>query len=466
MRRPQSRPVCGPASRSTKSRSICTAAGRWTPIGTPTAAGGWPGTGLRGSSALDGTTTRDLSGRELLLGSAFHLAGEGDGGGPGLAAWGRVTLGGFDGEERADDGRLRIDGEVVTGILGADAEWNRLLAGVAVSVSEGEGTFNQPGVDSGTIESTMTAVSPYARFMVNDRLSVWGLAGWGTGDMTIVQAANDRGQPERVTRTDIEMRLAAIGGRGALLQAAETGGIDLGLKADAFYVETEAEPVSNEGGTTAVASRVRLALEGSRAFEMGGGTLTPGLELGLRHDGGDAETGTGVELGGRVTYTDPETGLSVEARVRTLVAHEDSDYREWGASGAVRLAPGERGRGLSFSLAPTWGAASSGMERLWSARDARGLAPGHEFEAGQRLEGELGYGLGLFGDRFTGTPNVGFGFSDTARDWRIGWRLTSAVRGDPGFEVNLDATRRESANDNGPASGAEHGVMLRGAIRW
>ena len=62
--------------------------------------------------------------------------------------------------------------------------------------------------------------------------------------------------------------------------------------------------------------------------------------------------------------------------MRTLVAHEDSDYREWGASGAVRLGPGERGRGLSFSLAPTWGAASSGMERLWSARDARGLAAG------------------------------------------------------------------------------------------
>ncbi|MCY4004177.1 MAG: hypothetical protein OXF33_10780 [Rhodospirillales bacterium] len=436
--------------------------------GSGSGAGGWPGTamGVRGSRALDGTTTRDLSGRELLLGSAFHLATDGERSGPGLAAWGRVTLGGFDGEERADDGSVSIDGNVTTGILGADAEWNRLLAGVAISVSEGEGTFSQPGVDSGTIESSMTAVSPYARFMVNDRVSVWGLAGWGTGDMTIVQAANGN-QPKRTTRTDIEMRLAALGGRGALLQAAESGGFDLGLKADAFWVETESDPISNEGATTAVASRVRLALEGSRAFGMeGGGTLTPGLEVGLRHDGGDAETGTGVELGGRVTYTDPETGLSVEARVRTLVAHEDSDYREWGASGAVRLAPGERGRGLSFSLSPTWGAASSGMERLWSARDARGLAPGHEFEAGQRLEGELGYGLGLFGDRFTGTPNVGFGFSDTARDYRIGWRLTSAVRGDPGFEVNLDATRRESANDNGPASGAEHGVMLRGAIRW
>ena len=465
MRRPQSRPVCGPASRSTKSRSICTAAGRWTPIGTPTAAGGWPGTGLRGSRALDGSTTRDLSGRELLLGSAFHLAREGDGTGPGLAAWGRVTFGGFDGEERADAGSVRIDGEVTTGILGADAEWSRLLAGVAVSVSEGEGTFSQPGVDSGTIESSMTAVSPYARFMVNDRVSVWGLAGWGTGDMTIVQAANDRGQPERTTRTDIEMRLGAIGGRGALMQADESGGFDLGLKADAFWVETESDPISNEGGTTAVASRVRLALEGSRAFGMeGGGTLTPGLEVGLRHDGGDAETGTGVELGGRVTYTDPETGLSVEARVRTLVAHEDSDYRGWGASGSIRLAPGERGRGLSFSLSPAWGAAAGGVERLWSARDARGLSPGAGFEAGQRLEGELGYGLGLSGDRFTGTPNVGFGLSDTAREVRLGWRLTPAAQDDlSGFELNLDATRREAASGNEPS---EHGVMLRGAIRW
>ena len=437
---------------------------------------GWPGTGLgaRGGGWSDRTSVlpaRSVTGRELLLGSAFHLAREGDGTGPGLAAWGRVTVGRFDGEASAYAGSVRIDGDVTTGLLGADAEWNRLLAGVALSVSEGEGSFAHPGVDSGTIESTMTAVSPYGRFMVTDRVSVWGLAGWGSGDMTIVQAANDRGQPERITRTDLEMRLAALGGRGALLEAEEAGGMDLGLKADAFWVETEAGAVSNEGGTTATASRVRLALEGSRTFRMAsGGVLTPSVELALRHDGGDAETGTGVELGGRVAWEDPDTGLGVEARAGTLVTHEDSDYREWGASGSIRLAPDERGRGLSFRLAPTYGAASSGVERLWSARDARGLAPQAEFEAGQRLEGELGYGLGLLGDRFTGTPNLGFGLFDAAREYRIGWRLTSTMRGDPGFEVNLDATRREAANGNEPVSGAgagaEHGVMLRAAIRW
>ena len=132
----------------------------------------------------------------------------------------------------------------------------------------------------------------------------------------------------------------------------------------------------------------------------------------------------------------------------------------------VRLDPGEWGRGLSFSLALAYGAPSNGVDRLWSARDAPGLAPGGEFEPERCQEREFGYGLALFGDRFTGAPSVGFGLSDTAREYRIGWRLTSVLRGDPGFEVNLDATRRESGNDNGPGVPSEHGVMLHGAVRW
>ena len=71
---------------------------------------------------------RSVSGRELLLGSAFHLAREGEAGGPGLAAWGHVRVGGFDTEAPAETASVRIDGEVTTGILGTDAEWDRLLA--------------------------------------------------------------------------------------------------------------------------------------------------------------------------------------------------------------------------------------------------------------------------------------------------------------------------------------------------
>ena len=61
------------------------------------------------------------------------------------------------------------------------------------------------------------------------------------------------------------------------------------------------------------------------------------------------------------------------------------------------------------------------------------------------------------------TPNVGFGMSDGgARDWRLGWRLTPAASDGAGFEVNLDAMRREPANGDE----AESALMLKGAIAW
>ena len=108
-----------------------------------------------------------------------------------------------------------------------------------------------------------------------------------------------------------------MGGRGTPMQAGASGGVDLGLGADAF-----------------------------RAGTGGGAMPTPGLEFGLRHDADDAGTGTGAGFGGRVTHTDAGSGLGVDARVRRLLAHGDPDYRERAASGSIRLVPDERGRGL------------------------------------------------------------------------------------------------------------------------
>ena len=397
-------------------------------------------------------TERGMTGRELLLGSSFHLAaGGGEAGGPGYAAWGRMSVDGFDGEAPADGGTMRLDGKVTTGILGADAQWERWLAGVALSVSEGKGTFDQPYVDSGTVESSLTSVNPYVRYEASDRLSVWGLVGYGTGDMTI------RGNSP--VRTDISMRLGAAGARGVLLEGDESGGIDLALRGDAFLVQMDWEKVSSETDTRADASRLRLLLEGGRSFALGpGAVLTPALELGLRHDGGDAETGTGVEVGGRIRYTDVGSGLTVEANARKLVAHEDSDYREWGAGGSVRLDPGASGRGLSLRLAPVWGTPSSGVDRLWSARDAAGLVRDGEFEAERRLEGEVGYGFGAFGERGVMTPWAGLGLAEAGdRTWRAGARWSLA----PHLAISLDGARSEPANDDAPVHGAQFRLILR-----
>ena len=407
-------------------------------------------------------STRTMSGRELLLGSSFSLSAGGEGDGPAWAAWGRVATGGFD---AAEDG-VRMSGSVTSAFLGADVARGRWLAGLALSMSEGEGDYTHEETGAGgDVESTLTALYPYARLKVNERVDVWGLAGWGTGELTLTHGHPDDAE-EETYRPGIAMRMGAVGARGEVLSPSEPDGLALALKTDAFWVRMTSEAVrgdpGNLAGSEADATRLRLTLEGSRRFETGGGHLTPRLELGLRHDGGDAETGSGVELGASVRYEGE--GVSAEGSVRTLIAHESQGYEEWGASGALRIDPGASGRGLSLTLAPTWGEAAGGAERLWSVADPRGLAPGGAFEAGRRLEAELGYGFAVMSGRYTGTPKLGLGLADEAREVRLGWGLAEARRSGLVFGLDVEAARSESAEgEPGHRMGAGFGWRLEGA---
>ena len=292
----------------------------------------------------DGDNGRGMTGRELLLGSSFRLGAGGEDGGPAWTAWGRFATSSFDGEEAG----MSLSGDVTTGFLGADMAHDSWLAGLAVGVSEGEGSFDDGAGDGrGTVESSLTSVYPYARFGLGDGVDIWGLVGVGSGDLKLTVG-------EEEFRTDLSMQMGALGLRGEVVPAEEAGDIELAVKTDAMWVRTESDAArSSTGGNLEAASgdvsRVRVALEGSRALAAGpGATLTPTLEIGLRHDAGDAETGTGVEVAAGLRYVDLAQGLTVEGTVRGLLTHSDEGYEEWGASGSVRLDPGVSGRACRF----------------------------------------------------------------------------------------------------------------------
>ena len=82
----------------------------------------------------------------MLQGSAFRLnlgATDADAATPRLTAWGRVAGTTFEGR----DGTLDLDGDVLTGTVGLDGTWDRLVLGLAVAHSRGDGGVHpaQPG---------------------------------------------------------------------------------------------------------------------------------------------------------------------------------------------------------------------------------------------------------------------------------------------------------------------------------
>ncbi len=394
-----------------------------------------------GQAMADGT----LSLKDLLGGGDFVLPlnARAAAGAPGLSSvafWGAGDYSNLDGSGGAVD----WDGDLFSAHLGADARLrDDLLVGLAVSWSRVDLDYSIPD-RSGDYELDLTSFHPYVGWSaLSGKLDLWATVGYGWGDLEIADETQQ-------ASSDVEMRTVAVGGLGRLLKV---GATTLRLKGDALLTEMEVEGSDEMAGLTVDARRVRMILEGSRTHTLADGAqLEPSLEVGVRHDGGDGETGFGAELGGGVRYSNPVMGLTLEGRARTLVGRDS--YGEWGVNGLIRLERGN-GRGLSFNLSPGYGKTGSGTQRLWQ----QGLHDkiDGERDYGARMDLRLGYGLPAFGGRGLLTPYSELTFGDSARNYRLGmeWELGAL------FELNLTGERHESSD-----GAADHAIMLKGEVRF
>ena len=120
----------------------------------------------------------------------------------------------------------------------------------------------------GAIETTLTAAIPYASWRASERLSLWGAAGYGVGEMTL-----EPGDGESL-RAGIGWSMAAAGLRSDLFSFA--GGTKLDLISDALWASTGSERIEGLVATESAVSRLRLGVEASREFSLpGGGSLRP-----------------------------------------------------------------------------------------------------------------------------------------------------------------------------------------------
>ena len=405
--------------------------------------------------------------RNLLANSSFYYSpqsggnsGERSGKTPGpawlgdWAAWGETAATRFSGA----DGALSLNGDVGTAVLGFDSRRERWLTGVALSYTEADGTFSHPSLPGGALKSALTTLSPYVHFELSERSQLWGVLGYGTGELTLTPARTATG-----IDTGLQNALAAFGGRTTLSVAVrQTGRLEFALRTDARFTETTSDAASNLMGAAGSTSRVRALLEGRGAFSLtGGATLTPTLEAGLRYDGGDVETGGGIEMGAGLGYAAGRLAVQIDAR--GLLAHEDTAYEEWGYSATVGFRPRADGKGLSMNIGSVRGAAQSGVQTLWNTADTAGLARGTAaMHTARRLRTELGYGFGSAMGRMLFTPYLN---AETeaygGRTLGIGVRLSSGIH----LQASLELGRRESLGHEAGLT-AINSMQMHWVIQW
>ena len=368
----------------------------------------------------------------LLHGSRFSASGKSGAGQIGI--WGQGAYSDFAGE----DNNIALDGKLRSLLLGSDYRRDNWAAGILLSRSNAEGDYRGEAI-TGELESDLTGVVPWGSIQMSEELSVWGAMGQGRGELQL-KPVNESG-----IKTDLDWQMLAGGMQSRLIKAGERNRMGLSFTGDLLWTETTTDRVAMLQAVAGETRRVRLGLEADWRSR---GGLTPRLELGIRHDSGDAETGLGVELGGGLTWRDGQ-GNRFEVNGRSLLTHDDSDSRDWGLSiVAQHDARPSSHRGFSMRLSHELGGrATGGLARLLS----EDLLSADNTAADYRWELELAYGIararGLTGSGYTALS----GGAGSGMGWRVGYRLQPEHT--PAFEVDLHALEVRETHETDPGVG-------------
>ena len=388
-----------------------------------------------------------VSSQEVAQGSSFSFSPEGAG--PRLSFWGKGALSSFNGVEES----VTLTGDVTTALLGA--EWNneRWRAGAALSHSWGNGSYQGEGDGAdGRISSTLTGIFPYGRYALTPRLGVWATAGYGWGSLSLNP---DGDAPEYNPATT--MTLGAVGMDGLLLDGGSEG-VTLTTTADALFLKTTSEAVVGLASSEGNISRLRLGLEATRSFTLSNGaSLSPSLEVGLRQDSGDAETGFGMDLGAGLSWSAPQQGITATVKGRTLLSHGAEDFQDQGLALSFSWQPSPSNRGASLSLSHAVGLpADGGMAALLNPTAIE--LPDDASNGGEQFEARLAYGFPFYNNRLTLTPSVATALSTNSRSYSLLWSLApygEQLLGEP-WELSLEGERQEHSS----SSTVDHSLKL------
>ncbi len=363
--------------------------------------------------------------------------------------------GGAQSSIEGQDESLSLSGEVTTGMIGADWSSGDWLLGFLISNSKSEGNYSLEEGGSGVISSSLSAVVPWVSNEIAEDLSYWGATGLGSGKFTV--------SPENgpAASTDIKWSMVAAGLRGTLLKKQSAHEFQLDITSDVFWTRTSSDQSEFLQVEPTTVSQLRVGFEGGWKIDLDGETtLKPDLELGVRYDHGDAETGLGIDAGGSIVWSNPKSGFDLSLKGRTLISHKDKNYRDTGFSVSLDYdsSPSRR-RGFQMTIAQEWGGESAGsIDSLFADPVSNTGGENQSDVSSWRID--LAYEHELPGS-FIGKPYTSFLKSETQREISVGWQLLSPSKSDTKISHNIKATRTNSIGGD-----ISHQIGLEIGVRW
>ena len=385
-----------------------------------------------GSALISGRGVPELAG--LLERASFRFSPRAGRDHNRWSVWGAGAAGSMSASGHGLDGRVR------TATLGTDVERGRSTLGIALAHSRGRGST----LATGSIEAELSSIAPYVAIGPREGVDLWAVAGKGDGTLRYEPVA---GEP---VRTDLETTLGALGLRARLGQLHEVG---WSTRASAALTRIRSGAIADLDRIDSTVGRLRAGIEGSRRVELrDGSALIPSVELGLRHDTGNDTPGSALELGAGVRFTSADGRLRSEGHANGYLAGDEG--MGWELGGRLAFGTDARGRGLSFTLAPAWGAGGgddpTATSGAWSSGNGKGSA--------RHLAAELGYGVATGGGRGTAMPYASVEWAgDGERTVQLGarWRWGEAL----GISVEAERVEGERRTD-------ARAFTARAELRW
>ncbi|MCG8626237.1 MAG: hypothetical protein MJE68_30095, partial [Proteobacteria bacterium] len=326
----------------------------------------------------------------------------------GLTLWGE----GMYGEVSHED----YEGEIPIGIIATDAWLNaKTLVGIGISETNAEFT-SANGIANGSYrhQSDLSLIHPYLGTMTAGGSYLWGMAGFGDGDLKITGATDNASAITAMS--GLSMRMLALGFESPLQATHEdhtNSEYDWGVTGEIAYAEIKNGASHNHTRGYSISqaefasgyARFGFVLNHDRPTRHG--RINERAEATLRYDGGDGDNGFGIEISGRVT-ADLNRGLGLEFAARTRTLLWDGDTRDdWGVRGSLSWTQHAHPRdseatnqahGFAIALTPEWGNGQTQHATLWDG-GLGDLTTMHSLDAdldtSARTRLDIRYGIGL-----------------------------------------------------------------------